>query len=264
MTRSRLIAVSTALLVLAAWAPPAAEAFHDRVFHAEARAWFPRLDAEVRSSTSALAGTAITEADLGLDDPDIAPGAAVMVRLLPRLTLRVEGFTAEASGDTRVARTFNFAGETYTVASRVVSDVDATLIAADLGFDVIHTGPVALAVHLGARFADVEARLQAPDLGLGGRVTADEVGPAVGVSLILHPMPAVPLLSSLALVGRVHGFTLGDRAWLIDAEAGIEWLPLPLLAVRAGYRHLRGEWEDGGDRAELELSGPFVGLTLRF
>jgi hypothetical protein len=111
--------------------------------------------------------------------------------------------------------------------------------------------------------ASLEATLRAVDLGFQGSGEFDAVLPAVGVYAIFHPFP-VPLLAGLALAGRVVGGTIGDKASFVDAEAAIEWLPIPLLAIRAGYRYFHGRGEDGGDEVKVDLSGPFVGVTLAF
>ena len=50
----------------------------------------------------------------------------------------------------------------------------------------------------------------------------------------------------------------------IDADGGIEWLPIPMLALRVGYRYFHGEGEDDGDEAKVDLSGPYASLTLTF
>ena len=87
--------------------------------------------------------------------------------------------------------------------------------------------------------------------------------PAVGLTAVLHPIPAPPF-ASLALTARLTGGTIGERGSFIDVDAGIEWLPIPLLAVRVGYRYFHGQGEDSGDEADVNLSGPYASLTLAF
>jgi hypothetical protein len=80
---------------------------------------------------------------------------------------------------------------------------------------------------------------------------------------ILHPFP-VPILKSLALSGRLTGGTIGDAGSFIDADGGVEWLPIPVLALRIGYRYFHAEGENDGDEAEVDLSGPYASVTLSF
>ena len=64
--------------------------------------------------------------------------------------------------------------------------------------------------------------------------------PAIGILGILHPLP-VPILKSLALSARLKGGTIGDAGTFIDADGGVEWPPLPVLALRLGYRYFHAE-----------------------
>jgi hypothetical protein len=259
--RRPLCVVVLAGLAVVAAAERRADAYHDSVVHVEPRLWFPSLSAEVQSSTDALAGDVITDSDLDLDDP-ISPGGVVTLRA-GRHSLRVEGFGLSTDGNTRIDRTFSFAGRTYTVNSRVESEFEATVAGADYGFDVVHTGPLALGLTLGGRLVDAEARLRAPELAFESQSEVRAVVPAVGAFLVAHPAP-VPPFSSLALTLRVSGFTIGDRGEYLDIEAAAEWLPIPVLALRAGYRFVHGKGEEGDDRGEFDLAGPYVGLTLAF
>ncbi|MGH7268261.1 MAG: hypothetical protein ACREMB_25865 [Candidatus Rokuibacteriota bacterium] len=254
------VATLAGLAVLAA-AEHRADAYHESAVHLEPRLWFPSLSAEVQSSSDAVAGDVITDTDLDLDDP-VSPGGVVTLRV-GRHSLRVEGFGLSTDGDTRIDRTFSFAGRTYTVNSRVESEFDATVAGADYGFDVVQTGPLALGLTLGARVVDAEARLRAPELGFDSESEVRAVVPAVGAFLVAHPAP-VPPFSSLALTLRVSGFTIGDRGEYLDVEGAAEWLPIPVLALRVGYRFVHGKGEEDDDRGEFDLAGPYVGLTLAF
>lgn len=253
------LAVLGVLAVLAA--PHDVAAYHETTVHLEPRIWFPTLSAEVQSSREGLTGDVLTDSDLALDDP-VAPGGVATLRF-GRHTLRVEGFGVSSDGDTRVDRTFNFGGRTYTVASRVVSEFDARVLAADYGYDVVRLEALALAVTLGARIVDADAKLTAPDRGFSAEASFQGVVPAVGLAVVAHPAP-IPPFSSLALVFRLSGLTIGDRGEFFDLEGAAEWLPLPNLALRAGYRFVHGKGKEGGDRAKFDLSGPYVGATLSF
>jgi hypothetical protein len=256
------IAVLVGLIGVAVAGGRPAHAFHEKTLHIDGRAWFPEVGAEVRSSRGAVRGDLITEQDLDVDDPDYVPSGAVTLRL-GRHTLRADGFDFDVEGDTRIDRSFTFDGRTYPVSTRVRSDAEATVLGLEYGFDVVHTEVLALGLSLGARYVTGEASLRAVDLGLSGRGEFDTVMPAIGLALVVHPVP-VPILSSLALSARASGGTIGDDGRFIDLDAGIEWLPIPVLSIRAGYRYFEGRGEDGGDEAKFELSGPYVGLTLAF
>jgi hypothetical protein len=254
----------SALLVLAlGLLPSPVAAFHEANVHLEGGAWFPSLDAEARSSSFGLGGTLVTESDLGLDDPDFAPFGAITLRLVQRHTLRIEGFAASVDGSGQIDRSINFDGRTYPVGTGVTSEADVVFAGVDYGYDVVHTEQFALGLTLGVRFVSAEASISAPILNQKGQGEFQTALPALGLRMVLHPIPA-PLFSSLALTARLAGGTIGDEGSFIDADAGIEWLPIPILAIRVGYRYFKGQGEHDDDEADVTLSGPYASLTLAF
>jgi hypothetical protein len=70
--------------------------------------------------------------------------------------------------------------------------------------------------------------------------------------------------SFAASIEEARAWTIGDRGSFIDADGGIEWLPIPVLAIRVGYRYFYGKGENDGDEAKVELTGPYASLTLAF
>ena len=87
--------------------------------------------------------------------------------------------------------------------------------------------------------------------------------PAVGLGVILHPFPgpAPGLTCTLGARGRRYHRRRGE---FIDAEVGLEWLPIPILALRIGYRYFWGKGEKDRDEAEVTLMGAYVSATLTF
>ena len=267
MTR-RAIVLALGLFFILAGTPGVAvrpaEAFHESNVHVEGGAWFPSLEVEVRSSREGLTGDLVTEQDLNIEDPDYVLQGAVTFRIAKRHTIRVEGFGFSVEGDGPLSRTFTFDGDTFPVSTRVTSEADVAFFGGDYGFDLVHNEVVALNLTLGARVITGDASIRAPSLNLEGSGELSTAMPAVGLGVILHPFPAVPLLASLALSGRVAGGTIGDEGSFIDAEGGLEWLPIPILALRIGYRYFWGKGEKDRDEAEVTLMGPYVSATLTF
>ena len=252
-----------ALAVVVGFPPGPAQAFHEATVHVEAGVWFPSLDAEARSSSFGIAGNLVTDDDLGLDDPDVVPSGAVTFRLAERHTLRIDGFALSVDGSRQIGRTFTFDGRTYPISTSVTSEADVAFVGVDYGYDLLHTKQAALGLTLGVRYVSAEASIKAPALNQEGKGELQAALPAVGLTVVLHPVP-VPPLASLALTARLTGGTIGERGSFIDADAGIEWLPIPLLAIRVGYRYFHGRGEDDGDEADVTLSGPYASLTLAF
>ena len=263
--RSMVLLVGCSLAAAGAlglWSPPA-EAFHKATVRAEAGAWFPSLEAEARSTRDSISGTLVNEKDLHLDDPDVVFQGSLTFRFFERHIIRVEGFGFSVEGDGPLSRTFTFDGDTFPVSTRVTSEADVAFFGADYGFDFVNNDQVALGLTLGVRFVAAEASIRAPSLSLEGKGELSAPIPAIGLGLVIHPLP-VPLFSSLALTARVAGGTIGDRGSFIDADAGVEWLPIPVLALRIGYRYFWGKGEENRDEAEVTLMGPYASLTLAF
>jgi hypothetical protein len=256
------LALGATFVVALALTPSPAIAFHQSTIHIEGGAWFPTLDAEVRSSRAGLEGDLISDDDVGIDDPDVVFQGGVTFRLAKRHALRIDGFAFGVDGGRQTDRTFTFDGRTYPVATPVTSEADVAFAGLDYGFDVVHTGQAALGLNIGVRFVGAEASIEAPLVG-EAKGEFETALPALGLVVILHPFP-VPLLSSLALSGRISGGTIGDEGTFIDAEGGVEWLPIPLLAIRVGYRYFHAEGERDRDEANVDLYGPYASLTLSF
>ena len=75
--------------------------------------------------------------------------------------------------------------------------------------------------------------------------------------------PATPL-DWLEIFAEVSGIPFGDLGHIVDADAGVRVTPLPLLSIFAGYRLLDARIDIDDDVAELTLSGPFLGASVRF
>jgi hypothetical protein len=240
-----------------------ADAFHEANVHVNGGAWFPSLEVEARSSRQGLVGDLITEKDLNVEDPDYVLQGAITLRLAKRHIVRAEGFGFSVEGSGPLSRTFTFDGDTFPVSTPVSSEADVAFFGADYGFDLVHNEILALNLTLGARVVTGEASIRAPLLGLEGKGEITTAMPAVGLGVIVHPFP-VPLLQSLALSARIAGGTIGDEGSFIDAEGGVEWLPIPILALRIGYRYFWGKGERDRDEAEVTLMGPYASITLSF
>ena len=51
---------------------------------------------------------------------------------------------------------------------------------------------------------------------------------------------------------------------MIDAEAQVNFNPLPLITVSGGYRIFDVKVEDGDDKVDFKLKGPFLLVRAGF
>jgi hypothetical protein len=58
--------------------------------------------------------------------------------------------------------------------------------------------------------------------------------------------------------------TFGDFGHVVDAEAGLRFVPFRFLTVSAGYRVFDVRVSNDDDFATLTLTGPFIAASFRF
>lgn len=130
--------------------------------------------------------------------------------------------------------------------------------------DTSHGGPkgAQLEALAGGRVVDLRLELN----GRHGLPKADEsetwVDPIMGLNGRLELTDRWELLAE----GDVGGFGVGsDISWSWLAAVGYRFEPLGHdTFLRAGYRMLHVDYEDGGFEWDVTYKGPLVGLTVRF
>jgi hypothetical protein len=227
----------------------------------DAQYWGPAIGAEAKIEGGPLPGTAFDfKKDLDIDDE---PLVDLRLHLFtgPNSRLRLAYTRANYEGDTILARTIEFNGTVYPVATRVLSELD--LHYARLGWiwqlpvipGTLRVGPVLEAKAFVAS-ATLEARQTAPALRETERLAI--VIPTAGLALDASPHPRVELFA------EVSGLTLGDPGHVVDAEAGVRVRLVSFLTITGGYRFFEARGEEDRSFARLRLSGPFVGAAFRF
>ncbi len=114
----------------------------------------------------------------------------------------------------------------------------------------------------GARVWDIDTELRLrPGLLAGRKVDDDDtwVDPVVGTR------GSVTLLGPLAFsaAADIGGFgAASDLTW--QALATLDLAPRDWLAIRAGYRHPEVDYDHDGFVWDVAMSGPILGVSLRF
>jgi len=166
------------------------------------------------------------------------------------------------SGDETIERTIEFAGETYTVGTRVITDFDVKYLRLGWAWQFINiaNGRVKLGTLLEAKGALIDISLDAPYLIPPIKESERFIGglPTVGAALDINPHKLVNIFA------EVSGIYAGKYGYFLDGEAGIKIIPIKYVSILGGYRILDFQVEDDPDLAQLRISGPFVGITLRF
>lgn len=202
--------------------------------------------------------------DLDLDDSTGFTGEVALNWGKSRLSFNYLPISFSGTGTLKVAKQFN--DNIFAVDDQVKSELDIALY--DIGYSYFLLNlddlPIRfqLGVELAVKVADAEVMLR--NLGAGGDLLVFQEKESA-----LAPIPTigmrgrVALADFLGLVGRI-GYMEYDGNYFLDAEAQIEFSPLPMMGIYAGYRYFDLKIDESDLFVETEFSGPFGGLLVRF
>ncbi|MBW2122463.1 MAG: DUF4124 domain-containing protein [Deltaproteobacteria bacterium] len=231
------------------------------LFEIEGRYWFTGLDGKVRYTESGIGTSVDFKDDLGVGDENFPEGRFTW-HISARNSLRFAYTQACYEGDGNIDRTIEFGGETYTVGTRVVTNVDLKYFRLGWIWDFFHG--VGEAVRIGtlleAKGFWADASLDAPELSPAIKESVEVVGAFPTVGLVCD----IRLHRFVDLFAEASGIYAGKYGYSYDCEAGLAVSPIRNLSLIGGWRILDFRVEDDPDFATLMISGPFAGGILRF
>ncbi len=201
----------------------------------------------------------------GFNDKTQTSYYAALEHPLPLLpNIRLQHNRLAAAGITDINAGFSFAGETFTVDTRVRNQADLTNTDYVLYYELFDNSLLSL------------------DLGINGKYIKGDVAVAEtaanGISVRQSVSQIIPMLYTSATVGLpltgLEVFAQGslvsyDGSRLYDAQAGVAYALLDNLALdlklRLGYRAVNMRLDDIDDLyADLKFSGVFAGIEIHF
>lgn len=201
--------------------------------------------------------------DLDLDDSTGFTGEVALNWGKSRLSFNYLPISFSGTGTLKVEGTFK--GEPFVVGDRVKSELDIALYDIGYSYFLVNMDDLPARVQFGLELAvkvtDAEVMLR--NLGTTGSLIFEEKESA------LVPIPTIGMRGRIALadfvglVGRV-GYMEYDSNHFLDAEAQVEFSPLPMFGLYAGYRHFDLQIDESDLFVKTEFSGPFGGLLVRF
>lgn len=162
------------------------------------------------------------------------------------------------TGSKVLSQSVTFNGKTYTAATTVDTEIKLDYHRLAYEYDFIDALNNRLGLILEAKVFNTSARLRAAALGFNESKSAVAPIPTIGVT----GQVGLPFLFSVG--GEVTGVSLGSLGYLVDADGGINFSPLPLVTVSGGYRYFKMHASHGNDSADFALKGPFVMLRAAF
>lgn len=202
--------------------------------------------------------------DLDLDDSGGLTGEVALNWGKSRLSFSYLPISFSGTGTLKVEGSFK--GEDFSIGDRVKSELDIALYDIGYSYFLLNLDDLPIRLQLGlelaVKVADAEVMLR--NLGAGGDLLVFEEKASALVPIPTIGMRGrVALADFLGLVGRV-GYMEYDRNYFFDAEAQIEFSPLPMMGIYAGYRYFDLKIDESDLFVETEFSGPFGGMLVRF
>ena len=165
------------------------------------------------------------------------------------------------SGKGNLNQTLIFNGKSFLVDSKVSSSVDMDIYDLGLTWNILniddHPVRVQLGPELSVKVVDANVSMVDHTTGLSESDSLTAPVPTLGARA------RVGLSDWVALVGRV-GYMEYDGNSFLDVDGQIEFSPIPLIGVFAGYRYLDLEIDESGLFIDATLDGPYAGVLARF
>ncbi|MBE0577553.1 MAG: hypothetical protein IH613_16865 [Desulfuromonadales bacterium] len=211
-----------------------------------------------------LAGTPVDlESDLGFDDSEdyFVEGALS----LGSFRLAVSYLPLDFSGSGTLTQNIVFDDQIFGVNGTTRSEVKIDIVDAGLTWHIINIDDLPARIQIGpeitVKLVDADLTMTGVEASTGLSITETESAqvpiPTIGARA------RISFSDFIGLIGRVGYMEYQDNSFL-DAEAQIEFSPIPLVGIFGGYRYFDLDVDDSGVFVDAQFSGPFVGALVRF
>jgi len=196
--------------------------------------------------------------DLGLKSSKEITGEVALQFGDSRLSLGY--LPINTSGTSTLTQNVNFNGTTYTAGTTVTTNMKLTI------YDLAYT-------YYLINMDDLPSRAQLGlDISLKGtKVATDISSAALGKksSSANAPIPTIGLRGRVALADFIGvaarvGYLGIKKNRFLDTDAQVEFSPLPMVGVYAGYRKLSIKVDTNNAFLDASFAGPYAGVLARF
>ena len=249
----------TALLAAATLATGLATAAHaDETISIKVGYMMLSPSGQFASTNNNIIGTRINmENDLNFDNSNQPTGEIAIS--LGDSVVSFGFIPIDFSGTGVLTRNINFSGHNFTAGTTATSSFKADIF--DFGYTHYLVNmddlPSRLQIGIEASVKTISAKTNMTSAGVNASRSATVPIPTLGLR------GRVALADFIGLTGRVGylGYS-GNR--FLDADAQIEFSPLPTLGLYAGYRHLNLKIDSNSVFADVTMQGPYAGAFFRF
>jgi len=163
------------------------------------------------------------------------------------------------SGTSVLNRNITYGGTTYTAGTTVSSDFKADMLDFGYTYYIVNMDDLPSRFQLGIETAvkTITAKTSITSAGASSNKSVTVPIPTVGLRA------RVALADFIGVTGRV-GYLGYSGNSILDADAQIEFSPLPMLGIYAGYRQLKLKVDTNNMYVNTTFSGPYAGAFFRF
>ncbi len=159
------------------------------------------------------------------------------------------------------SRDIAFRGKIFAVGADVRSDVEIDVFDIGIAYHVLDFdhGPARwqLGPEVVVKIADIEILVEEISGIDSESLTTTELVPTIGIRV------RGSMGDLFSVVGRIGYFEFREDS-CFDAEVQIEYSPVPMLGIFAGYRYIEVEVNDSDVILDSTFAGPYAGVVARF
>ncbi len=244
---------------LACLALLAGPAMADEIFSLKAGYLVLSPEGEFAGSKGGVGTRIDMEGDLGFDDSeDVVLEGALQ---LGSFRLSAGYLPIEYNGNGTLTTAIDFNGVNFPVGAEVDSDVKIDLYDLGLTYYLLNFDDLPVRLQLGpelsVKVADAELSMVEPTTGVQESASITAPIPTIGLRA------RVAFADFLGATARVGYVEYSDNSFL-DADAQVEFSPIPLVGIFGGYRYFDLQVDESDVFLDVQFSGPYAGALVRF
>jgi len=158
-----------------------------------------------------------------------------------------------------LGRNITYNGQTYTAGTTVTSSFKADILDVGYTYYLVNLDDLPSRAQLGIEAAVkvVNAKTSMSGLGVAASKNATIPIPTIGLR------GRIALADFIGVAGRVGYLGYSGNSFL-DADAQIEFSPVPTLGIYAGYRQIKLKVDASNVFVDTTFKGPYAGAFFRF
>jgi hypothetical protein len=223
--------------------------------------WFSTVDGDLRVDGNGIRGSTINlRDDLGISRADM--GCFEIFGQYGRHHVTVGYLEADYSGSNNIPREIIAKGQTYPAGSLVEGNVRLKVYEFEYQYDFLRRENILSGLTLGAiakiLYTEGHTSSYAPALGLSGQGNFYAPIPMLGIGAQIGILP-----NWLEFRGKLTGSHFSGNTFL-GADAAFSLTLLPFTELSVGYKYIQYDYEKDNVLLDITMSGPYVGLTIKY